>query len=502
MSQYILEMKGINKSFSSVPVLKNVDFALEKGEIHALVGSNGAGKSTLMKILTGVYTADEGKILIDGKEITVSNPNDAKANGIAMIFQELSLIQTMTVSENIFLGNEIKKNGFRDAATMRKKAKEILSSLELDIDPDIPVNQLSVGMSQMVEIAKAISKNAEILILDEPTASLSETETEHLFKVMRKLKENHVSMIYISHRMQEILKIADRITILRDGTRVLTDQVKNTDMNKIISNLIGQSSLTPKFEWVEREYDRDGQDLLRLEHVKINEKINDISFSLKKGEILGLAGLMGSGRTEIVETIFGLRKKAGGKIILEGKEINSRNPNDAIRSGFALIPEDRRKLGLILEHSVKDNAVLPMMHDLTFGKKGFLIDKKKARDLAEKDVSQLNIKTDGINKIIKYLSGGNQQKVVIAKWLNLNPKVIMLDEPTAGVDIGSKSEIINIIRAFADQGNSVIFISSELAELLAVCDKIITLFDGRITGEVKRSEIKTEEDLQYAIQTN
>lgn len=502
MSQYILEMKGINKSFGSVPVLKNVDFALEKGEIHALVGSNGAGKSTLMKILTGVYTADEGKILIDGKEITVSNPNDAKANGIAMIFQELSLIQTMTVSENIFLGNEIKKNGFRDAAAMRKKAKEILSSLELDIDPDIPVNQLSVGMSQMVEIAKAISRNAEILILDEPTASLSETETEHLFKVMRKLKENHVSMIYISHRMQEILKIADRITILRDGTRVLTDQVKNADMNKIISNLIGQSSLTPKFEWVEREYDRDGQDLLRLEHVKINEKINDISFSLKKGEILGLAGLMGSGRTEIVETIFGLRKKAGGKIILEGKEINSRNPNDAIRSGFALIPEDRRKLGLILEHSVKDNAVLPMMHDLTFGKKGFLIDKKKARDLAEKDVSQLNIKTDGINKIIKYLSGGNQQKVVIAKWLNLNPKVIMLDEPTAGVDIGSKSEIIDIIRAFADQGNSVIFISSELAELLAVCDKIITLFDGRITGEVKRSEIKTEEDLQYAIQTN
>lgn len=502
MSQYVLEMKGIKKSFGSVPVLKGIDFSLEQGEIHALVGSNGAGKSTLMKIMTGVYTADEGEIFIEGKKKLILSPKDSMANGIAMIFQELSLIQTMTITDNIFLGQEIVKNGIRDSVAMKMKTREILNNMDLDINPDTPVNQLSVGMSQMVEIAKAISKNAKILILDEPTASLSDTETDHLFKIMKKLKENNVSMVYISHRMKEILEISDTVTILRDGMHIITDKIANMNLETIISHLIGDSSSVHKFEWVKRTYDENGPDFLTLEHVKINEKIQDISFSLKKGEILGLAGLMGSGRTEIVETLFGLRNKIGGKIILDGVEIHNKNTNDAVKMGFALVPEDRRKQGLILEHSVKENAILPMIQKLILHGKGFLIDNKAADAVANKDIQQLNIMTNSINKTIKLLSGGNQQKVVISKWLNISPKVMMLDEPTAGVDIGAKAEIIQIIRDFADQGNVVIFISSELQELMAACDEIITLFDGHITGKIKRSEIKTEEDLQHAVQVN
>ncbi|NLK70854.1 MAG: sugar ABC transporter ATP-binding protein [Clostridiales bacterium] len=492
-------MKGINKSFGNVSVLKDVDFTLQEGEVHALVGGNGAGKSTLMKIMTGVYSLDSGEIYINGERKNIQNTKDAKENGIAMIFQELSLVPTMTIAENIFLGEEITKTGFRDVSAMNKRAKEILNDLGIFINPELKVNQLSVGMSQMIEIAKAISKNARILVLDEPTASLSDSETVQLFRIIRQLKENGVSMVYISHRMNEILSISDAVTILRDGKKIITDNIENLDLDKIISHLVGGEASQKKFEWVEREYDANKDLILKVKNLKISDKIQNISFELQKGEILGIAGLMGSGRTEILETLFGIRKKLGGTIELLGKEININSSQDAIRYGFALIPEDRRRQGLVLGHSVKSNAILPYLRNLLIGKT-YLISEKASNELANDDIKRLNIKTDSIHKRINLLSGGNQQKVVIAKWLNMNPKIMMLDEPTAGVDIGAKTEIIEIIRKFADEGKGVIFVSSELTELLSVCDRIITIFDGRITGSILRKNINSEEELQNAIQ--
>ncbi len=500
MSETILQMKGIEKRFGAVAVLNSVDFTLTKGEVHALVGGNGAGKSTLMKIMTGVYTYDAGEIFVEGKLEKIHNMMDAKRLGISMIFQELSLIQSMTVAENIFLGEEVQNGVFCDTVAMKVKAKAVLEELGLDIDPDTPVNQLSVGMSQMIEIAKAISKNARILVLDEPTASLSGTETVHLFKIIRELKSRGVSMVYISHRMNEILEIADGITILRDGSLVASDRIVNMDLEKIINYLVGGETSKKKFEWVERDYDKQGDNLLELVNVDVDDKIKEISFGLKKGEILGIAGLMGSGRTEILEMLFGLRKKLEGKVILEGREVECRHVTDAIKAGFALVPEDRRKQGLILEHSVKENAILPVINKLV-GKNG-LVNEKEANALIDANIDRLNVKTSSINKTIRLLSGGNQQKIVIAKWLNTNPKIMMLDEPTAGVDIGAKSEIIHIIREFADRGNGVILVSSELTELMAVCDRIITLFDGRITGEIYRKDLKSEEELERAVQQN
>ncbi|WP_070040916.1 sugar ABC transporter ATP-binding protein [Robinsoniella peoriensis] len=498
MSQYVLELKGIKKSFGAVSVLKGVDFSLTKGEVHALVGGNGAGKSTLMKIMTGVYTRDDGEIYIDDRQVMIHSTHDAKDNGIAMIFQELSLVQTMTVAENIFLGEEVTRHGIRDTAYMNKKAKEVLDELGIAADPDVPVNKLSVGMSQMIEIAKAVSKQARILVLDEPTAALSDSETAELFKMIGDLKEKGVSMVYISHRMNEIMQIADSITILRDGVIVHNDAVCNLTLDDIIAHMIGGAGVNKKFDWIERKYDKKGADILTVQHLNINSKLQDISFSLKKGEILGFAGLMGSGRTEILETLFGVRKKESGTVLLNGKVIEVKRTRDAVKAGFALIPEDRRKQGLVLIHSVKENAILPIVTKLR--KKKILVDEKAADEMVAKNIEQLNIITDGIQKRINLLSGGNQQKVVIAKWLNMNPQIMMLDEPTAGVDIGAKTEIIELIRNFADEGKGVIFVSSELTELMAVCDRIIILYDGRITGEIERKEIKAEEELQYAIQ--
>ena len=498
MAEHILKMSGIQKSFSGVKVLNDVAFDLKKGEIHALVGGNGAGKSTLMKIMTGVYTKDAGTIEIDGKAADIRGISSAKHAGISMIFQELSLVQSLTVAENMFLNDELKKGIFRDTKTMNQKAREALATLGIDVDPNATVSSLSVGMSQMVEIAKAISKGARILVLDEPTASLSDSETVQLFAMMRQLKENGVSMVYISHRMNEILSIADRVTILKDGAIVTTKEIAELTLPKIVSYMMGSEEGANRFEWVERSYDVDAPDLLKVEHLKVNDKIADISFSVKPKEIVGFAGLMGSGRTEILETLFGLRKKKGGQVWLDGKEISCRNATEAVKQGFALIPEDRRKQGLVLMHTVKDNAVLSVIHRMKTG--GVFCNDKQAAAQVEENVQSLSIKTDGIHKQVQLLSGGNQQKVVIAKWLNTHPRVMMFDEPTAGVDIGAKSEVLKIIRDFADEGNGVLFVSSELTELMAVCDKIITIFDGKITGVLARKEIKTEEELQNAIQ--
>lgn len=496
MSEYVLEMKGIQKSFA-VPVLKGVDFSMKKGEVHALVGGNGAGKSTLMKIMTGVYQKDAGEIFINGNAVDIHSIHDANRYGIAMIFQELSLIPTMTVAENIFLGEEVTRHGLRDTAYMNQQAEKVLKGLGIDVEPDTVVGTLSVGVSQMVEIAKAVSKEAQILILDEPTASLSDSETEYLFELIADLKEKGVSMVYISHRMNEILKVADAITILRDGTIAHTDRIEHMNLDSIIKYMLGDGA-GKKFDWVERTYAEQAEDLLSVEHLKVNDKIADISFSLKPGEILGFAGLMGSGRTEILETLFGRRPMQGGTVRVKGREVAIKNTQTAIRAGFALIPEDRRKQGLVLIHTVKENAVLPMISGLC--KYKIFVDEKRANQIVENNVEQLNVVTDGIHKRINLLSGGNQQKIVVAKWLNMNPEIMMLDEPTAGVDIGAKAEIIDLIRKFADEGKGVLFVSSELTELMAVCDRIIVLFDGKITGSLSRKELNAEEELQHAIQ--
>ena len=496
MSEFVLEMKGIEKAFA-VPVLKGVDFSLKAGEVHALVGGNGAGTSTLLKIMTGVYSKDAGDILINGEKVAIHSIHDAGKYGIAMIFQELSLIQTMTVAENIFLGEEVTKNGLRDTGYMNKRAKEVLDNLGIAVDPGTVVGSLSVGMSQMVEIAKAVAKDAKILVLDEPTASLSDSETEHLFELISDLRKKGVSMVYISHRMNEILRIADSITILRDGIIAHTGAVKDINLDKIIVYMLGDGRGN-RFHWVERKYDSEAPDLLTVEHMKINDKLSDISFSLKPGEILGFAGLMGSGRTEILETLFGIRKMQSGTIRMKGSQVTIRNTRDSIRAGFALIPEDRRKQGLVLIHSLKENAILPRVTRMCKG--GIFVDEKAADRMVEGNVRDLGVVTDGIHKRINLLSGGNQQKIVVAKWLNMQPDIIMLDEPTAGVDIGAKAEIIELIRGVADEGKGVLFVSSELTELMAVCDRIIVLFDGRITGSLSRKDIKAEEELQYAIQ--
>jgi len=498
MTRNILELKNINKSFGAAKVLKDVSFELQPAEVHALVGGNGAGKSTLMKIMTGVYTKDSGDIIINGEKKEIRNTNDAKDNGIAMIFQEMSLVPTLSIMENIFLGCELKKHKMRDVKTMKARTREVLEELGLELDPDTRVSELSVGMTQMVEIAKAVSKDVKILVFDEPSAALSDSETARLFEIIRQLKEKGVSMVYISHRMNEILEICDRVSILRDGMNVTTKETSDLTMEEIVALMLGDANTGHQFEWVPRTYDEEGADVLTVQNIKINEKLNDISFSLKKGEILGFAGLMGSGRTEIMETLFGIRRPLGGHILVEGKETVNHSPADAVKNGFALVPENRRKEGLVLIHSVRENAVLPMSAKLT--KNRIFNDNKKINQIVTDNIQDLAVKTSDMNQEIGLLSGGNQQKIVIAKWLNSHPKILMFDEPTAGVDIGAKGEIIKIIRRYADGGGSAIFASSEIAEMLAVCDRIITLFDGKITGELKREDIRTEEELQNAIQ--
>lgn len=491
----ILEMKSIYKSFG-VPVLKNVNFNIEKGEVTALVGGNGAGKSTLMKIMTGVYTKDSGSIFIDGKECEISNIQDAKKLGLGMIFQEFSLIPTMTVTENIFLGNEILKSKFVDNLEMSKKATDILETLGISLNLNQKVGKLGVGMQQMVEIAKALSQNSKILVFDEPTASLSDFEIDLLFKVIKSLKNKGISIVYISHRMNEILQICDKVSVLRDGEIVLSEDSKNLSLDDIIIAMMGEKNNYK--EWTPRKYDKMNT-LLEIKNLKINDRINDISFNLKKGEIVGFAGLMGSGRTEILETLFGIRKKIDGEIILEGKNIDINSTTKAIYEGIALIPEDRRSEGLIISHSIKENSILP---SLVKYQDSFLVNEKKADIKVKENISELKIKAKNINQRISLLSGGNQQKVVIAKWVNINPKIMMLDEPTSGIDIKAKTEIIDLMKRIADNGNGIIFVSSELTELMSICDKIYVIHNGKIINKYYRNEINNEEILQHAIQGN
>jgi len=490
-------MRGISKSFSSIRVLDDVDFELEEGEIHALAGGNGAGKSTLMKILVGVYTLDEGAFEVDGQRVDFHTIQDAREAGVGMVFQEFSLVPTLTVAQNVFLTRESHgRTGLIDDRDSVRRTRELFHTMEVDVDPRRPLDELPTAHWQLTEIAKALSQNARVLIMDEPTTALARTETVQLFSLMRRLQEQGISIVYISHRMGEIFEICDRITVLRDGRRVLTEELAKLTMAQVIDQIVGRK-LEHAMEWKEHSVPIDAEVLLDVRELVSGTMIRGIDLKLRAGEILGLAGLMGSGRSELVRAIFGIDPVTSGEIVVRGRRVSLAGPQDAIAVGIAMIPEDRRAQGLVLDHSIRDNFLLPILGRLSHG--GF-VDDRKGNRLAESFVQRLTIRMRSIDNPIRLLSGGNQQKVVIAKWLGTEPQILIMDEPTAGVDIGTKGEIVNMIRAFAEAGHGVVIISSELPELLAVSDRVLILRDGRVANELDRRQISTEEELHHAVQ--
>ena len=493
----VVEMNDISKSFFGVKVLDSVSFAVTPGEIHALAGENGAGKSTLMKILQGVYTLDSGEIQVAGEKASIHSFQDARKYGIGMVFQEFSLVPELSVAQNIFLDRE-HKNRFHlfDEKETIKQSKLVMEELGLDIDVTAKVSSLGRAFQQLTEIAKAIAGDAKILILDEPTASLAKEEVDALFKVLKQLTARGVSIVYISHRMDEIYRICDRITILRDGKKIAVSLLSEISPQEIIAHITGRKDV----EMLTHEGKsvlRSSTPIFEASGIKVGSRVNNVSFKLYPGEILGLAGLMGSGRTELVRAIFGLDKKDGGALKIDGQEVVIKNPREAIAHGFALIPEDRRRQGLVMEHSVKQNilaANLSSLSHLNF------LSFSKINNVVQDSIESFEVRPSDANREVRLLSGGNQQKVVIAKWMATNPKIVLMDEPTVGVDIGTKVEIMKLVRSIAAEGKSVILISSELPELLGVCDRILVIRKGEIAEELDRKDVRDEDHLQMIVQ--
>jgi ribose transport system ATP-binding protein len=492
-----VRMRGVFKSFDTVSVLRDVDFEVAPGEVHALAGGNGAGKSTLMKILQGVHQFDRGEILVDGKPVRFGSIHDARAAGIGMVFQEFSLIPTLTVAQNIFLTAEPRgRGGLIDDREARQRARAVLRQMDVDIDPGATVGGLSTAYQQLTEIAKALAQDARVLIMDEPTASLAKHETESLFQLVERLKARGIAIIYISHRMDEVYRIADRITILRDGTRLFTKKLSEVTPAEIVEGIVGRH-VDGDLNYQERALPTETAPLLEAVNLRSGRRVQDISFTLHAGEILGLAGLMGSGRTELARCLYGIDSLDSGEIRVRGNRVALSSARAASAAGIALIPEDRREQGLVLEHSVRDNLLLPLLGRI---RRGPLLSDRAGRSVAKTLLERFQVKVANPARPVRLLSGGNQQKVVIAKWLGTDPDVLIMDEPTAGVDIGTKSEIIQMIRTLADEGKGVIVISSELPELLAVSDRVLVLRDGSVVQELNRRDIPDEETLQLAVQ--
>jgi ribose transport system ATP-binding protein len=491
-----VEMREISKAFDSNVVLAGVDFEVAQGEVHALAGGNGAGKSTLMKILQGVYSKDSGLIRINGRDVEFSSIHDAKAAGIGMVFQEFSLVPSLTVAQNIYLTTEPLRNGIfiRDREAV-DKAREVFQQMEVDIDPGARVGDLGTAYWQLTEIAKAMAQDARVLIMDEPTASLAKHEADQLFELVGRLKAGGISIVYISHRMEEVYRIADRITILRDGKNLLTERLTDVTPEKIVEGIVGQQ--IEGLAYQARDTSAEPEILLEADGLTAGSRVQNVSFTLHRGEIIGLAGLMGSGRTELARCLFGIDKLESGEIRMHGQRIDVSDPREAIKARLALIPEDRRAQGLVLEHSVRDNLLLPLLRKI---ERGLLIDDGKGKELADSLIQRFAVKVANPARPVRLLSGGNQQKVVIAKWLGTEPEVLIMDEPTAGVDIGTKTEILTMIRNLAEEGKAVIVISSEYAELLAVSDRVLILRDGTVQQELARQDIADEESLQHAVQ--
>ena len=494
--EYVLELKNIYKSFPGVKVLEDVTLQVRPGEVHALMGENGAGKSTLMKILMGIYKADQGSIFLEGKETVIHGPKDAMSKGISMIHQELNTVLDMEVAENVFVGRELLKKGFEklkivDIARMREETGKYFREMNIDIDPRAKMRTLSVAEMQLVEIVKAISLNSRIIVMDEPTSAITEKEATVLFAQIERLKKQGVAIIYISHKMDEIFRISDTITVLRDGQWIGTKPAKELDNDMLIKMMVGRelTDIYPK-DPVEI-----GDVILEVKNLSRGKKVRDASFSLRKGEVLGIAGLVGAGRSELVEMIFGLYPKTGGQIFLHGKEVHIKSAADAIKNKMALITEDRKQTGLNLIVSVKENIASVSIGKLS---NHGIVNDKKINEVSEKYIKELKIKTPDGNAIVGNLSGGTQQKVVLAKWLLDEPDIIIFDEPTRGIDIGAKRDIYLLINNLAKEGKAVIVISSEMAEVMGICDRILVMAEGRINGEVQREEFSQEVIMGYA----
>ena len=492
MEEYIVELEHINKSFAGVKVLKDVKFNLKSGEVMALLGENGAGKSTLMKILSGVYTRDSGTLKVFGKEYGDLDTKKAHELGIAIIHQELNMCRHLTVAENIFLGRETQKGITLDNKEMAQKTKEVLDSLKIDLDPNEIVGNLSVSKQQMVEIAKALSIHAKILVMDEPTSALTAKEIDELFRIIDQLRSEGCGIVYISHRLEELSHVSNRVTVLRDGEFIMNGEFQDYTMDQLISFMVGRE-ITEKFPRVSCE---KGKKIFEVRHLNAGRMVRDVNLELYEGEIVGIAGLMGAGRTETTRAIFGIDPQDGGEIVFDGQNITIKKPIDAIKAGIVLAPEDRKKDGLCTKLSVRDNLALPNLDWIcnAIGK----VDTKKEKELVDKAVSDLSIKlsTEEINA--ESLSGGNQQKVVIGKWLARNSRVVIFDEPTRGVDVGAKVEIYNLMNELKKNGTGVLFVSSELPEVMGISDRIVVMCDGRITGEILAEEATEDKILAYA----
>ena len=493
MGDLILSMKGITKSFSGVAALKNAALDLKAGEVVALMGENGAGKSTLMKILTGIYSKDSGEIQYMGQEVCFKGPAESEEAGISIVHQELNMMNDLTVAQNLFIGRE-EMNGFLiDDKKMNEKARELFKVLKIDINPAEKIGNLTVGKQQMVEIAKAISSKAKVIIFDEPTAALTDSEIEELFKVIRDLKKQGTGMVYISHRMDEINVISDRVIVMRDGEYVGTLITKECSKDDIIKLMVGRAIFgEPK---TASNVAKDAPVVLKCENLNRGKAVKDVSFELRKGEILGFSGLMGAGRTEVARLIFGADKKDSGKIFINGKEVTIHTPQDAVAHGIGYLSEDRKRYGLIVDKSVEENTVISSLNDFV---KGIFIDKAKSKEVSRKYVESLKTKTPSVSQLVKKLSGGNQQKVVIAKWLVRNSDILIFDEPTRGIDVGAKSEIYALMERLAKEGKSIIMISSELPEVLRMSDRVIVMCEGRITGILDIAEANQEVIMQSA----
>jgi len=493
MAEPLLRMVGISKSFPGVRALDRVDLDLAPSEVHALAGENGAGKSTLMKILSGVYRADEGEIWLRGKKVVPSRPRDMIDAGVSVIYQELNLVPYLSVAENIFLGREPRRaGGFIDWKTMRAEVRRLLEPFGLSLDPRARVNTIGPAYQQVVEIAKALSLKSDILVMDEPTAALTGREADRLFEVIRNLRRTGVSVIYISHRLQEIKLVADRVSVLRDGRHIVTSPVDEISIDEIIRHMVGRT-LTEQYP---KATSTPGQEVLRVEGLTRRGVCRDVSFSVRRGEILGVAGLVGAGRTEIMELIFGSRRRDGGRILLGGREADIRSTRDAVRNGIALIPEERKRQGLVLGLSVFDNVSLTVLdlHSLA----GF-IRRREVTGLISKVAQTIRVRTPSLSQKVRNLSGGNQQKVVLSKWFIRDCDVYIFDEPTRGIDVGAKVEIYRLMQDLAARGAAIIMVSSDLPEVMAMSDRIAVVCGGRIVGMFGRGEVNEEQVMSHAL---
>ena len=491
--QPLLEMKNIRKQFPGVLALNNVNLEIEAGEVHALLGENGAGKSTLIKILGGIYSLDEGEIFINGKDAHIKNVHDSQLQGVSVIHQELVLVPKMTVAENIFLGREPVKNSVVDRKELNSNASVLLNNFDLDIDPESLIETLPIAEQQMVEITKALSFNSKILVMDEPTSSLSDKEVDFLFKIIRKLKKNGVGIIYISHRMSELREISDRVTVLRDGEYIGTVKTAETDHDTLISMMVGRQ-LT---NYYTRTFSKLNKKVFEVRNLSDGHFLRNINFDLHAGEILGFAGLVGAGRSEVMKCLFGLDSYIEGEILLDGKPVNISSPSDAMDLGFALVPESRKKEALFLVQNVKFNTTIKVLGEFI---KGIFVNNLKEEQITSEYIDKMSIKTPSSLQTVGNLSGGNQQKVVIGRWLATKPRILILDEPTRGVDVGAKAEIYAIMNDLALQGISIIMISSELPEVINMSDRIVVMAHGTITGCLNRDEADQEKIMHLATQ--